>query len=188
MTIFDILKADHKKVDVILKQMARTSGAQAVKRKTLFAKLQENFTLHAKSEEKAVYAPLNLKSKTHGEVMEAYEEHGLVEHLFYQLAELSVEDDAWTAKMAVLTELVRAHVKDEEAKLFKKMKAVCSGAELAQMARNFRGVQREKANYSLNKKTKANQATDPDVSQRMPAAIIEKSQKNGRESIRTKNI
>ena len=122
MTIFEILKSDHKKVDLLLKQIEKTTLTQTEKREALFSKLQDEFSLHAKSEEKAVYTPLKMNAKSHKIVMEAYEEHGLVEHLFNQLSGMSAGEDTWLAKMTVLAELVRNHVEEEETILFKKMK------------------------------------------------------------------
>lgn len=157
MTIFDILKTDHKKVGLILKQIEKTNSTHSDKREALFSKLQEEFSLHAKSEEKAVYTPLKTKDKTHKMAMEAYEEHGLVEHLFNQLSGMSPADDTWTAKVAVLTELIKHHVEEEETILFRKMKTLCDSSELTQMARDFKNIKKEKAEYSLGKKMKMNQ-------------------------------
>src|ERR1035438_5911384 len=110
MKIFEILKADHKKVGLLLKQLEKTTPAQIARRKALFSKLEEEFTLHSKSEEKAVYAPLKMKDKTHDIVMESSEEHGLAEYLIDQLLELSPGENLWTAKMTLLTKLIKRHV------------------------------------------------------------------------------
>jgi len=143
MTIFDLLINDHRSVNSILNQIAKTTVAHLFKREALFIRLQEEFTRHAISEEKVVYAPLKRKKKN--EFKEDDEEHRLVESLFIQISRLCPSDSVWTTKMALLTKMIRSHVEEEETSLFKKLSTNLAFDELDQMSRDFEFLKKETA-------------------------------------------
>ena len=157
MTIFEILKADHLKVSALLKQMDGTSEKDLEKRESLFEKLQAEFTAHAAAEEKTVYSPLKMKEKIHDDVLEAYEEHHLVDGLLDQIADLSPTDETWKAKVTVLKEMIQHHV-EEEGALFKEMKNNCDKEELVQMAEDFASFKKEISTAHLRKDDQFDQA------------------------------
>ena len=137
MTIFEILKTDHRKVAALLKKLDATTEEAAEKRTQLFKTFKTLMLTHAHSEEEAVYTPLKEKEKTRDITFEAYEEHYLVDYLIEQLSTLSPTEETWTAKMTVLKELVEHHVEEEEDEMFKKMRKACDGDELKEMAKKM---------------------------------------------------
>jgi len=144
MLLFEALKADHKKVSAILGMIEKTTEKQSARRKTLFEKFQAEFISHADAEEESIYVPLKAKNRTHDLIMEAYEEHGLVEHMIEQVCKIEPDEEIWIAKMTVIKELIEHHVKEEETILFKKMKAICDTEELDQMADDYQVLKKEK--------------------------------------------
>lgn len=134
MTIFEIIKSDHKKVGALLEKLEKTSEDQPEKRERLFEDMNRLFTTHAKAEEEAVYSRLKDADKTRHIGFENYEEHVLVYRLLEEMANLSPSREIWTAKLKVATELIENHVKEEESEMFKKMKKVFDDDELKDMA------------------------------------------------------
>jgi hemerythrin superfamily protein len=142
MTIFQILKADHKKVSALLEKLEKTTEEKAEQREKLFAQFRTEMLTHAKAEEKAVYSHLKSEEKTKDITLEAYEEHALVEHLISQLDALDKSDETWTAKMTVLKEMIEHHVEEEEGDMFKKMKKTFDSNELESMAKEMTVLKR----------------------------------------------
>ncbi len=138
MTIFEVLKTDHRKVGELLKKLDKTNEEQPEKREKLFATFKAEMVNHARSEEMAVYVPLKQKEKTRDITFEAYEEHHLVDHLIEQLSLLSPTHETWTAKMTVLKEIIEHHVEEEEDDMFKKMRKAFDSNELKEMALNMK--------------------------------------------------
>ena len=63
-------------------------------------------------------------------VLEALEEHHIVKWTLDELDRLPVENERFDAKMFVLMNIVRQHVKEEERELFPAVRKVMSVAEL----------------------------------------------------------
>jgi iron-sulfur cluster repair protein YtfE (RIC family) len=117
--IFKQLKKEHLEVTSLFEQCKKAAPAE---RKKLLMKIEAELVPHARAEEKTLYARLyESQSEASGEldrVNEAYEEHALVDKLLKELKGLSVDDEMWLAKLAVIKENVEHHVKEEEQELF----------------------------------------------------------------------
>jgi hemerythrin superfamily protein len=134
MTIFKIIKEDHKKIKTLLDKLDKTTEKTPEKREKFFSQFKQEMTRHAKSEERCVYVPLKAKQKTRPISFEGYEEHALVDYLIPQLDAMNKSDETWTAKMTVLKELIEHHVKEEESEMFEKMRKAFDTDELNLMA------------------------------------------------------
>jgi hemerythrin superfamily protein len=137
MTIFQILKADHKKVSALLKKLEKTTEKQPALREKLFNQFRIEFLTHATAEDAAVYTPLKAKEATREMILEAREEHSLVEHLILLQASVYPSDERWGPKMTVIQDLIEHHVEEEESELFKKMRKHCTPEELENIARKM---------------------------------------------------
>ena len=120
MTIYEVLKRDHKKVQELLDQIEKTDGRGASKRALLFEQLKDDLLAHAKAEDAIFYARIRDTKPARKITLEAHEEHRVVERLLDEMARLDATDEVFLAKFKVLKEAVEHHVEEEEGELFQK--------------------------------------------------------------------
>ncbi len=121
MDAIKLLKEDHKKVKALFEEVEGLGERAATQRKNLFQKIDQELTLHAKIEETLFYPEFKKRaedSEERDEILEAYEEHGVVKVMIGELEDLDPKDEKYKAKLTVLKELVLHHVKEEEGELF----------------------------------------------------------------------
>src|ERR1700730_3083380 len=126
MTVFELLKADHKKVSGIFEKLEPTTERGIKTREELFAQLKQELEAHTQIEESIFYPVLEDADETHDITLEAFEEHAVVKRLLAELDELAKDDEHWGAKLTVLKENVEHHVEEEEGEMFKKARNVLS--------------------------------------------------------------
>jgi hemerythrin superfamily protein len=143
-----LLKQDHREVKALFAEVEELGERADASRAKLFAKIDEALTLHARCEEAVFYPALKEKasarSEERDEVMEAYEEHGVVKSLIKQLENLDPTDESYKAKLTVLIENVEHHVKEEEGSLFKVARELLSEDELEEIGQKIEAM-KEKA-------------------------------------------
>ena len=117
-----LLKADHKLVDELFSEYesARTKN----KKKTIVEKICTELIIHAKIEEEIFYPKVKSALKDHEMIPEAVVEHETLRHLIGQLrkADILQDKETYDAKVKVLCEYVKHHVKEEQNELFPKVK------------------------------------------------------------------
>jgi hemerythrin superfamily protein len=137
MDAISLLKADHKKVEGLFKQVAELGDRAHQSRAKLFEKIDQELTVHAKIEETIFYPALKAKTKRNtepsDEVFEAYEEHANVKAMIGKLEGLAPSDETYNAKLQVLMELVKHHVKEEETEMFKQARQLLSESDLKKL-------------------------------------------------------
>lgn len=143
MNIIALLKQDHKKVKELLTSISNTTKRAVKKRKKLFEQIKAELKLHEKIEEALFYPPLKKHSETKDLTFESYEEHALVDYLLTQLEKEEYDADEWAAKISVLKENVEHHIKEEEKKLFPRVKKVISTTELKNMAEKAEQIKKQ---------------------------------------------
>lgn len=84
----------------------------------LSAKICLALTVHARIEEELFYPPSRDATKDGDMIDEALVEHAGVKDLIAQIESMKVGDDLYDAKINVLSEYVKHHVKEEEEQLF----------------------------------------------------------------------
>ena len=138
-SIIPLLKKDHKEVNALLKEATASSETASEKRAQLFVQIQESLTLHMRFEEEQVYPLLQEQRKTKEDALEAGEEHAVVKHLLAEIGDTDARDERWKAKVMVLAESVRHHVKEEEQSggLFDELKKVADDETLAALAEQY---------------------------------------------------
>jgi hemerythrin superfamily protein len=116
-----LLKEDHKKVKALFEEVEGLGERASTQRKNLFQKIDQELTLHSKIEETLFYPEFKKRaenSEERDEILEAYEEHGVVKVMIGELEDLDPKDEKYKPKLTVLKELVLHHVKEEEGELF----------------------------------------------------------------------
>jgi hemerythrin superfamily protein len=129
-----LLRADHKLVEELFSQFeaART----ITKKKALAAQICQELTIHAQIEEEIFYPKVKAALKDKELIPEATVEHASLKDLIAQIEENEDDNEMFEAKVKVLSEYVKHHVKEEQNEIFPKVKAskldlVALGEELA---------------------------------------------------------
>lgn len=129
-----LLKEDHREVERLFKKFEGLGPKAHKSRESTVAKMIESLSVHAAIEEQAFYPRLRSEmSDVTDDVLEALEEHHIVKWTLSELDEMSSTDERYTAKVTVLMESVRHHVKEEEQDMFPKVRKEMSRAELQEL-------------------------------------------------------
>jgi hemerythrin superfamily protein len=130
MDAITLLKDDHKTVESLFKQFEK-AGDRAVKTKRQLAdQMIKELTTHAYIEETLFY-PAAPGTAEH--VLESIEEHHVVVWMLSELAGMDPADERFTAKVTVLIENVRHHVKEEEQDWFPQVRKAMGSKALRQL-------------------------------------------------------
>lgn len=122
-----LLKKDHELVKALMKKMADENDADQLS--SMFEQLVDELSIHERIEEEIFYPALQKLPKAKEDVLEAFEEHHLVDEIVTEM-DVETDDDKWKAKFAVMKENVEHHIKDEEEKLFPKAEQLLGDEKL----------------------------------------------------------
>lgn len=116
-----LLRADHKAVSELFDQYEKTRSS--AKKKALVQKICRELTVHAQIEEEIFYPAFKKALKDTELVPEATVEHATLKNLIGQIKDVEPDGELYDAKVKVLSEYVRHHVKEEQNEMFPKAKA-----------------------------------------------------------------
>jgi hemerythrin superfamily protein len=106
-----LLKADHRKVEALFAKFDSARGA--ARKKKLATEICAELTVHATIEEEIFYPAC--KGVVEEDLLEeAYVEHDGAKVLIAEISAAEPDDDFYDAKVKVLSELIKHHVKEEE--------------------------------------------------------------------------
>ncbi len=130
-----LLRADHKLVNDLFEQFEKSRSAN--RKKTLVAQICRELTVHALIEEEIFYPAFRAAVKDKELVPEAAVEHATVKDLIAQVEGVEPEGEMFDARVKVMGEYVKHHVKEEQNEMFKKARAskmdlAALGEQLAQ--------------------------------------------------------
>lgn len=118
-----LLKEDHQKVKKAFEDYSNL-GDQAYKsKKSLADEICHDLIRHTKMEEEVFYPEFQkaVKNST-GLVNEAKVEHDTAKNLIEQILDMDSHEDLFDAKVTVLSEYVKHHIKEEEEEMFPKVR------------------------------------------------------------------
>ncbi len=115
-----LLKADHKAVSLLFAEVEKTRSAN--KKQALVAQICTALTVHAQIEEEIFYPAVKAALKDKELVPEAVVEHASLKALIAQVQGKVPEGEMYDAKITVLSEYVKHHVKEEQNEMFVKAK------------------------------------------------------------------
>jgi hemerythrin-like domain-containing protein len=81
-------------------------------------------------EEEIFYPALKEHPRAREIVLEAYEEHNVVDTIVGELEGLRVDDETWGAKAKVMQENIELHIEEEETEMFAQARRVFDREEL----------------------------------------------------------
>jgi hemerythrin-like domain-containing protein len=135
------LKGDHRKVEQLFKRYEKAGdGAVRTKRAIADAVIEE-LSRHAAIEELVMYPAVRQEvDGAEAEVLEALEEHHSVKVSLRELEGLDAAHERFDAKMTVLIEHVRHHVREEEERLFPEVRDALGRSRLLELGAELRAA------------------------------------------------
>jgi hemerythrin superfamily protein len=123
MDAISLLKDDHKSVERLFKRYESAGDRALVQKLDIVDRIIEELAAHAAIEELIFYPVARATvPKTEDIALESLEEHHIVKWVLSELETMSPEDERFDAKVTVLIENVRHHVKEEENDFFPKVR------------------------------------------------------------------
>ena len=116
-----LLKADHEAVNQLFDEYEKSRSIP--KKKSLVAEICTALSVHAQIEEEIFYPAVKAALKDKLLVPEATVEHAGVKDLIAQIEGVEPDGEMYDAKVKVLSEYVKHHVKEEQSEMFPKAKA-----------------------------------------------------------------
>ncbi len=133
MNALQLLEADHKKVKKLMGEIEPTTERGAKTREELFTKLRSELEVHEAIEEEIFYPALKEHPKAKDLVLEAYEEHNVVDMVMGEIDGVAYNDETWGAKFTVLKENLEHHIEEEESDMWKQARAVFDEDDLEEL-------------------------------------------------------
>ena len=137
-----LLKADHKSVKELFKQVEETSERAKAQLQRLGDQICAELTVHTQIEEEVFYPAVQERTQRgHKEekdmVLEAYEEHAAAKKVIEDVRATEPGDDSYKPKIKTLSELIDHHVKEEERELFPSVKELFDEDELIELGQRL---------------------------------------------------
>jgi hemerythrin superfamily protein len=123
MDAISMLKNDHRSVERLFKRFEKAGERAYVEKRELVDRMIEELSTHAAIEEQLFYPVARATvPKTESIALESLEEHHVVKWLLSELQSMDAHAERFDAKVSVLIENVRHHVKEEEGTFFPMMR------------------------------------------------------------------
>jgi hemerythrin-like domain-containing protein len=136
-----LLKSDHREVAALFRQFERAGAGASRTKQRLVEEIIEALSRHAGIEELVFYPAVRREVKgAASDVLEAIEEHHVVKVLLSELEGMPPTADRFEAKVTVMIENVRHHVKEEEDELFPRVRARLGRARLLDIGDEMRAA------------------------------------------------
>ena len=119
MRATDLLRKQHRELETLLKEMLHSESSRA--RRALLHELSARLEVHTRIEEEIFYPALRTEAggrEVELMVLEAYEEHHVVDLVLRDLGRADTAAASFEAKLTVFKELVEHHVEEEEQEMF----------------------------------------------------------------------
>jgi hemerythrin superfamily protein len=137
-----LLKEDHKKVEALFKEFEKAKDtASPATLRSLVDKMINELVTHAYIEETIFYPAAKAGVPETGEhILEAVEEHHVVAWLLSELLNMDAADESFNAKVTVMIENVRHHVKEEEKEWFPEVRKALGRNRLVELAEQMQAA------------------------------------------------
>lgn len=142
MNALTLLKQDHGNVEELFRRFETCEPSDHEELARIRDKVIEHLAKHSQIEEQIFYPSVRAKlgDENAFEVLEGLEEHHVVKQTLTELEKMAPRHDRFRAKMTVLIESVRHHVKEEEEELFEKVREHFSMEELNEMGEAMENI------------------------------------------------
>jgi hemerythrin superfamily protein len=129
-----LLKEDHKTVERLFKSFEKAGDGAYEEKRAIVDEVISLLTQHAFIEETIFYPTARAAvPATTDHVLESVEEHHVVVWMLSELASTDPRDERYGAKVTVLIENVRHHVKEEEEEWFPQVREAMGRKDLQKL-------------------------------------------------------
>jgi hemerythrin superfamily protein len=139
MNAVEFLNHDHREVEEYFEQYEDLEGD--AEKAELSAKICQALKVHMQIEEEIFYPAAREATGDDDLLDEAVVEHAGAKRLIDEIESMEIGDDLYDAKIHVLGEQIKHHVKEEEEELFPE--AERSGMDLAAVGKELEGLKME---------------------------------------------
>ena len=123
MDAITLLKDDHHRVEQLFRRFEKAGDRAYVEKRDIVDRFTEALAIHAAIEEQLFYPAVRATVPgTEDIALESLEEHHVVKWVLSELDHMAPQDERFDAKVAVLIENVRHHVREEEDDLFPRVR------------------------------------------------------------------
>ncbi|MGZ4155251.1 MAG: hemerythrin domain-containing protein [Actinomycetota bacterium] len=143
MDAITLLKDDHDKVKKMLQQLEETTERAIQTREEVCTKLKSELVVHEAIEEEIFYRALEQHAEAKDIVLEAYEEHNVVDMVMGEIEQTPFEDETWAAKLTVMKENLEHHIEEEEGEMFKQARDVFDQDTLERLGEQIQARKQE---------------------------------------------
>ena len=141
--VIAVLKADHHEVEQLFRAFEKAGDHAYVEKRDLANRMIAALSAHAAVEEQILYPWVRATIRdADDQTLEALEEHHVVKWLLSEIEDMDPEHERFNAKVTVLTESVRHHVREEETEMFVDIRSVGTRAELLDLGEQIIAAKR----------------------------------------------
>lgn len=115
-----LLRADHKRVGALFADYDKTRTVE--KKKQLVTQICTELSVHAQVEEEIFYPAVKRALNDKDLIPEATVEHATLKTLIAQVEGVEPDEEMFDARIKVMSEYVKHHVKEEQKEMFPKAK------------------------------------------------------------------
>ena len=134
-----MLKADHRLVAGLFEDFEKSRSDK--RKMDIVAQICKELTVHAQIEEEIFYPAVKAELEDHELIPEATVEHAAVKDLIAAVQGKTPFGEMYDAKVKVMGEYVKHHVKEEQTQMFPKAKK--SGLDLRELGRRMQERKKE---------------------------------------------
>ena len=138
MDAVTLLKDDHDTLKKILNDLDSTTERGVKTREELFTRVRRELEVHEAIEEEIFYPALKEHPKAKELVLEAYEEHNVVDMVMAEIEDTPYDDERWGAKLTVMKENIEHHIEEEEGEMFPQARQIFEKSELQELGERMK--------------------------------------------------
>ena len=135
MTIGEILRMDHTKVDTLFMELLGSDDPQKIQE--YFGQIYKDLSAHSAAEEQVVYPAVR---SYYEKTQDLYSEQAEVKQMLDQIKSLNPSDPNFKVNVENLMKSVKHHVTEEENEMLPKLRDNFSSEQQQQMATEFKSV------------------------------------------------
>jgi hemerythrin superfamily protein len=143
MDALQLLKEDHDTIKKIMSHIESTTERGVKTREEFFTRMKGVLQVHEAIEEEILYPALKEHPKAKDLVLEAYEEHNVVDMVMAEIDETAFDDETWGAKFTVVRENLEHHIDEEESEMFDQCRQIFDRDELIELGEEMEGRKEE---------------------------------------------
>ena len=140
MDALGLLKKDHDAIKKMLGDLGDTTERAVKTREEGFGRLRHSLIVHEQMEEAILYPALKQHAEAKDIVLEAYEEHDVVDKVLGDLEATPFDDESWHAKLKVMSENLHHHIEEEEREMFEQARQIFDREAVEQLGQQMQQI------------------------------------------------